>query len=259
MKNKYQIAITFAAFLLLSMQAIPTLAYGVEVWSDDFDDSTNDGWTVHTGQFSSATSDELRAVATGWSTASHASDVSCGHWYFDLEENQTSPTDQHVFFIALSTDPASMDGYSLFVDIETTSYIRLYKWISGTPTMLDEIERPAGTWGWYHYNVTRDEVGYFEVHREDVTILTVTDTTYASSTYFVYHAQEGRAIDNISVWTFGCTTTTTSTTSTTTTTTTTNGNGDATTFEITDVLVIALVSGGALVVIIIVIIWLRKR
>lgn len=262
MKNKSQIALLLAAFLLVSIQAIPALAYGVEVWSDDFDDDTNDGWTVHNGQFSTPTADELRAVDTGWSTASHASDVSCGHWYFDLEENQTDLTDQHVFFIALDTDPASMDGYSLFVDIEATSFIRLYKWAAGTPTNLDEIERPAGTWGWYHYNVTRDESGYFEVHRDDETMLTATDTTYASSSYFVYYAQQGRAIDNISVWTFGCTptTTTTATTTTTTTTSTTTTTTTTTTTEPADILVIVVVGGAvAVVLVIVIIVLLRKR
>lgn len=256
---KRLIALALAAFLLGSMQAMPAFSYSAEAWSDDFEDGNYDGWTVHSGEFAGSPTYVLRAVATGWSTASHASDVACGQWYFDLEENQTSPTDQHVIFIALDTDPAAMDGYSLFVDIETTSYIRLDRWDSGTPTMLDEIERPAGTWGWYEYDVTRDDTGAFEVKRDDTTILSAIDSNYDTSTYFVYYAQQGRAIDNISVFSCNVTTTTTTTNTTTTTTnTTTSTTEPIPPGPIPPVMILALAAGVVVIVIILVLIVRRK-
>ncbi|MFW9802694.1 MAG: hypothetical protein ACFFFC_08595 [Candidatus Thorarchaeota archaeon] len=261
MRVKILITTGLVICLLSSMQTIPAFAHGVEVWSDNFDDGDYDGWTVHAGEFAGPLTYVLRAVATGWSTASHDSEVACGHWYFDLEENQTSPTDQHVIFIALDTDSAAMDGYSLFVDIEATSYIRLCRWDGGTPTTLDEIERPAGTWGWYEYNITRDNTGAFEVRRDQTSILTAIDSTYATSAYFVYYAQEGRAIDNISVWSCNATATITTTNTTTTTTNTTTGTTEPAPPPpppIPPGMTLALVVGVVVIVIILVFISRRK-
>jgi len=162
-ENRRIILTTLALFIIVAFQSSCVLVQGALVWSDDFGDDNYDGWTIVSGEFTCDSTYGLRAVATGWSTASHDSHVAFGMWLFRLEENASSPTDQHVFFIALGSGISTVDGYSLCVDIGATSYISLYVWNSGSSTLLDQIVRPAGNWGLYEYNVTRDITGSFEV------------------------------------------------------------------------------------------------
>ncbi|MHA1904123.1 MAG: hypothetical protein ACXADL_09420 [Candidatus Thorarchaeota archaeon] len=172
--------------------------YAANGWSDDFDDGNYDDWNVVYGQFD-ASSNVLRAEASGINVIYHNSTCAYGVWLFDLWENSTAQIDQHVFFISLDWTLNDTTGYSVSLEYGATSTLTLYRWDNDVSTVLARTDLPDDPPGWYSYNVTRTQDGHFDVLRDGTPELFADDNTITTSDYFVYDSNEGGAIDNIVV------------------------------------------------------------
>ena len=197
----------FGAVFMLFVGLIGIVdVYAANGWSDDFNDGDYDGWEVVYGEFV-ASSNVLRAVSSGFNVIYHNSTCAYGVWLFDLWENSTAQIDQHVFFISLDWTLNFTTGYSVSLEYGVISNLTLYRWVDDVSTILARTQLPSSPPGWYSYNVTRTQLGHFDVLRDGVPELFADDNTITTSDYFVYDADGGGAIDNIIVVCGGAATT----------------------------------------------------
>ena len=184
-------------FLVLGLLS-PLSVYAANGWSDDFNDGNYDDWTVASGQFSASTF-ELNTFMSdlGLNTIYHNSTCAYGHWLFELWENVT---DQHVFFISTHWNTNLTEAYSVSLEYGTVSNLTLYKWDGLVSTVLDRTTLEVAPPGGYHsYNVTRSDMGHFDVLRDGILKLSADDNTITTSQYYIYSLNGIGAIDNIVV------------------------------------------------------------
>jgi hypothetical protein len=189
-------------------------------WSDNFDDGDYDGWTVLNGSFS-ASAQSLQATdvgpTTNWNLISHDSETTRGFWSFNLYGNTSTTRSldivevyflcdelteaMHFSFYATSTT-VPLNGYGFYIRIQAYDIrhpgIHFYKFVDGYRDTLEYVE-PLNTDGWYHYNITRDVNGEFNVYVNDTLRLTVTDNAFTVSNTFAIFSFDNHRIDDIIV------------------------------------------------------------
>jgi hypothetical protein len=199
-------------FLVLGLLS-PVSVYAANGWSDDFNDGNYDHWTVVNGQFSASTF-ELNTFMSdaGLNTIYHNSTCAYGNWVFELWNNVT---DQHIFFISTDWNTNLTEAYSVSLE-DFGASLTLYRWNGLVSTVLDTTTLSiVSGFGYHSYNVTRSDMGHFDVLRDGVLELSADDNTITTSEYFIYSLDGIGAIDNIVVSCGitpaddGCTTTTT--------------------------------------------------
>ncbi len=78
------------------------------------------------------------------------------------------------------------------------SNLTLYRWDDGVSQILDRDTVPNAL-DWINYNITRDAQGFFQVVRISEVVLFATDTTYNTCQFFLFYAENGGSIDNITI------------------------------------------------------------
>ena len=192
-----------------------------EVWSDNFDDETADGWWLyginHTanpdylipGNFS-LEDGVLRATGPEWNDASHESHVANGTWSFDVDVQE--PEDESHFYVAFilqnftqrDLDEGRLSpGYALGFYMPDTGqqYISLIRGshdLSPNALTIDSYYSDS-ILGWHNIIVTRDPTGQFYVYLDEELILGGRNLDYSTSERFVFTSHANPAIDNITV------------------------------------------------------------
>lgn len=204
MKGKKPVAIVLA-ICLLSLNAIAaTDGAAAVLWIEDFEDGNYDGWMIEEGTFD-ASSRYLEATSSGWNDIFNTSRVSCGYWGYDLFEDSITGIDIHVFIIALGYQIGNLSGYSVSLEYGLISNLTLYRWDEGVSHILDHDTVPLVELEWINYNITRDSEGFFQVVRISEVLLSATDNTYTDSQFFLFYAENGGSIDNITIMECGWT------------------------------------------------------
>jgi hypothetical protein len=192
------------------------MADGIDDWSDDFNDNNYDGWTVSYGAFS--VPGYLIGTQSGFNEIYRNNSVAYGIYRFDLWENHTAQKDRHIYFISNDWDKNSTNGYSISFEYGATSNFTLYKWNGLIASVLDRATIPIEVPGWHSYNITRTPDGVFQIERNSTSLLSATDNSTTTSSYYIYSiVGEGGIIDNITVTGYVSPTTVPSTPTTTTT------------------------------------------
>ena len=241
-----------------------------EVWSDDFDDYTINGWTVTDGEWTAAdqalesvTDYDWRTVSTIW----HESNTTTGTWSFDYKVYGTSDyVYTTILFMVNGTDPP-IDYYGYGIRIRATSvclgkqFGQRWNFVAFAEGVA-EFDDLCGTWT--HFDITRDSAGTFNVYINatsltDEPAITMVNTEYDYSERFaIYHAgQIDACIDNLVVndaidFTYTPPTTPTSPTETTPTT------SDSPPPQSMDATLL-IAGAGAVVVIVVAVVFLKKR
>ncbi|MGY5863536.1 MAG: hypothetical protein RTV41_02970 [Candidatus Thorarchaeota archaeon] len=224
--------VCFLAMFFVLCLAFPTSSFGNENvfvtsqtggWSDDFNDGDIDDWTVQgwnmttdppsalPGNFT-ADDQTLRAYDEETNKATHNSTVAYGTWSFDV--HCVSVPNNHSY-IAFVSGPATEFGgpdwestvsfeYGLvFVNGEFAGYNHtfiLYRRNQGSVFVV-----PIGEYevdvisGWYHFDITRNVEGSFQVFINETLQITASDTVYTTSEIFSFYTHAGVALDNIVV------------------------------------------------------------
>lgn len=183
--------------LLLIAGLLPTLSSAQLVWHDDFEDGDLKGWTVNDGNFT-VESGVLKLEGhlvidyeRFHGIIYHPSTGAVGSWSFEIGGRRW-----RVQFMATSLQG---NGYCLVKDYRFAPSFHLMKIKDGPDERLDEY------WYWgnatyHHVNITRNNVGHFEVYIDGVLVLEETDDSFMDSSYFIYHPNgNGSALDNVAV------------------------------------------------------------
>ncbi len=247
-------------------------------WSDDFNDGNIDGWTVLGWNMSSdpvsglpgnftADDNTLRAYDPETNQAYHTSDVAYGSWVFDYHSVTTPNNHSYVAFLSSpATDFDNPDWEStvpyeygiVVVNGEFAAFNNtfvLYRRNQGDIFII-----PLGEYdvdlitGWYHFEITRDYDGNFEVYINDTLAITAVETGYTTSSIFSFYGLAGPALDNVVVTPLPPPTTTTPTSTTpipSTSPTTTPGDGPDMT--------LLLIAGGGIVLVLVLVVIIKSK
>ncbi|MFX1582063.1 MAG: hypothetical protein ACFFCJ_07555, partial [Promethearchaeota archaeon] len=186
--------------LLVSFLAVqPLTCTAALVWTDDFDDGNFDDWTISQGDFTAA-DNSLRATAAGWNFAIHSSTVAYGRWIFDVEATET-PSDH--FYVYLMSYIGSNYRFSIFTDAfpgwSVGDEFTLLKQQGTTTVPIAEFIPVGDITGWYHFEVHRNNTGYFEVYINGVLRMQVLDNDITQSSTFQFATEIGPGIDNVEI------------------------------------------------------------
>jgi hypothetical protein len=192
--------LSLGCLLLILGLVVSSPCQATLVWSDNFNDGNYDGWDVFGGTFSAAGLN-LACGPDLWNYASYPSDVTSGEWRFDVYMNHNYGVS--VYFMAQDT---SGDGFlltqnSYYLEFSPNmGYIRLYRRVSGSPSVMDSytVTIPLGTL--FEVIVTRDASGQFHVWLDGVHQLEGESTHLDASSYFIVRITESGYIDNIVVY-----------------------------------------------------------
>jgi hypothetical protein len=246
------------------MGYLPLACEGAVVWSDDFNDSNYDGWTIcdnstlydgnwgWSGSNWTAANGYLQIEAgyeeAGWGVISHPSNVAYGKWSFDFRVNEAlvesldrpEPIANFDFISENFYDwnDYDSDGTCYWIHIGTVATaegfemeFRLNSVVDGAYTLIDSLEDLLPIAGWHQIEVTRSAAGLFSVFHNGSLILQGQNTEITTSEmiwlWFGYESM----IDNIVV-------------------------DDAPPL---DLLPIVVIGASAVVIIVIVVIFLRRR
>ncbi|MHA1637311.1 MAG: hypothetical protein ACTSUB_04785 [Candidatus Thorarchaeota archaeon] len=263
--------ILFGSMLLVNAETLD--------WSDDFEDDNHDGWTVIYGQFEV---DNFLLITSTDGAIGHPSTRTNGTWLFDNYENSTINGWHEFIFIANGTNLPYVDGYSIWINYEASTYrIAIRRWSDYVPldlhvrTELAYYTFPTGfeSIGWIHYNITRTLDGDIYLMRNGEVIVSAIyddvegfqfDSPINESAFSIFRGGIGVGLDNVYVG-LDITApepTTVPETSTETDTSTNTSGTDTTTNSDPGLLLPDLqlmIAGAALVAVIIVVVIIKKR
>ncbi|TFG30929.1 hypothetical protein EU528_07410 [Candidatus Thorarchaeota archaeon] len=222
------IAILIAIILCLSV--FPTTVDAAEVWSDNFDDENLDGWTTFgfenitnglpiDGNFS-AEGGQLTALDDDINFARHDSTTSVGTWSFDMFVPDKLSADVGMVFMSNGSRPLEYETLSITIHAYTgENHFTIWELRGDDMVVFESPYIPTtGVLGWHHIDITRTDVGRFQVFVNDTIVWDFVSNDVTSSTYLELAAfnAAGAMFDNIVVSdTIDVTTTTTTTTTTT--------------------------------------------
>ncbi|MFX0078257.1 MAG: hypothetical protein ACFE8O_03370 [Candidatus Hermodarchaeota archaeon] len=183
-------------------------------WSDDFDDSDYDGWTIGDGSFSAA-DNCLEATGADWSAIEHESTVAYGNWSFWFYSNDSISSGQNRLRIYLmaddilsqssTTDIPMTNGYAIKIDPDafgSNIAFWVYRYVAGVEreiTPIFVVSPDFVVYGWYHIEITRDCTGNFTLYGNDTLYFHFTETTHISSSLFGFASEQGQAFDNVEI------------------------------------------------------------
>lgn len=135
-----------------------------------------------------------------WNFATHSSNVAYGTWEFDVHVTDTPDVHFYVYLISFY---GVNYRFSIFTDAfagwTTGPEFVLLKTHGGSTTPIGRYDPGGAITGWYHFEVSRDETGHFEVSIDGVLRMELDDNDITQSNYFIFASQNGPGIDNIEV------------------------------------------------------------
>ncbi len=188
--------------IILLTLCLLALTYGVTpkagaamVWSDDFNDTDYNGWTVETGAFTAADS-ILRCTSESMGVVHHPSTVATGTWSFDFVFSSMLHVSIIYFAVGVISDLMGNQGYQITVN----NYgFTLYVVTDSATTTLDTYTAPSGLQGRQHFGFTRDAGGLIRGYLNGSLVVEATNTEHSTVNYFLAHMFEDESLDNIVV------------------------------------------------------------
>ncbi len=187
---------------ILLVLCLLALTYGVSpqvgavmVWSDNFNDTNYNGWTVETGAFSAA-DNTLRCTSEAMGVVHHPSTVASGTWSFDFLFTGSLHVSIIYFAVGVMSDLMGNQGYQITVN----NYgFTLYVVTDSATTTLDSYTAPGGIQGRQHFDFTRDAGGLIRGYLNSTLVVEATNTEHTTVNYFLAHMFQDESLDNVVV------------------------------------------------------------